>query len=195
MMGPMSEIPAPPTATEAKFFDAAFDVLADEGYGALKVRALCQAMGLTTGAFYHSFASWKDFTDQLVAHWRQERTVRTAELAALQPDHVHRLDDLVEAALGLSHRAEAAIRVWAGVDAEVGAVVARVDRERLEAVSAAFLAVTGDAALSERLAKAAMYLLVGFEQSYLEPDPATLEWALRLIEALVLAPGAASASS
>lgn len=178
----------PQTSTESKFFDAALDLLAEQGYGALKVRPLCHEMGLTTGAFYHSFTSWKVFTDQLLDHWRQERTVRVAELAASQPDDVHRLDDLVVAAMGLSHRAEAAIRVWAGVDADVASVVATVDQERLDAVTAAFLAVTGDADLSARLATAGMYLLVGYEQSYLPGDPATLEWALRLIEVVALAP-------
>ncbi|WP_309647657.1 TetR/AcrR family transcriptional regulator [Nocardioides sp.] len=177
-----------PTSTEGKFYDAALDVLAEDGYGALKVRALCRRMGLTTGVFYHSFSSWKEFTDRLLDFWREDGTLRVARLAASQTDDLHRLDDLVAAAMSLPHRAEAAIRVWGGIDADVGRVVAQVDQERLEAVSAAFLAVTGDPHLSERLAKAGIYLLVGFEQSHLPEDPATLEWALRLIEALALDP-------
>jgi hypothetical protein len=60
-------------------------------------------------------------------------------------------------------------------------------------ISDAFVAVTGDAVMSARLAQTALYLLVGYEQALapVNADPSTLEWAFRLIQILATDPMAA----
>ncbi len=168
------------TATETKssFFDAALEVLSEKGYGGLKQSELCQRLGLTTGAFYHNFDSWRDFTDQLLANWHEERTTQLANLARDEPDPLRRLDVLIGIALNLPHRAEAAIRVWSHIDDRVRQVQAAVDEDRFTVIAEAMSFLIPDEKEAARFAKSGMYLLVGYEQSD-GTDPSGLEWALR----------------
>lgn len=165
------------------YFDAALGILATQGYGGLKQAALCRAMGVTTGAFYHSFSSWKDFTGQFLEYWHVERTTRLVVLAEQRPDPLDRLESLVHAAGTLPHQAESAIRVWSALDPEVAAFQARVDRERFDVIYDAFLELLGDSAEAERYAQAGMYVLIGFEQQRPARDPESLTWCLQLIKA------------
>ncbi|GAA4119414.1 TetR/AcrR family transcriptional regulator [Nocardioides fonticola] len=171
-----------------RFYDAALDLLAEEGYGALKLSRLCERLGLTTGAFYHAFDGWADFTDRLLDFWYQERTADIGARAHAEPDPARRLDLLIESALGLRHRAESAIRIWAGIDPRVRAIQDRADRDRIEVVAEAFVALTGDPDFSLRAARAAFYVLIGYEQVSAEQDVSALQWALRSIRALIDAP-------
>lgn len=149
----MSQPPTRPPATarpgnpelRRPFFEAAADILATRGYGDLKLGAVCAAVGVTTGAFYHSFVGWADFTAQFLEHWRVERTTRLAEQASAQASPAEALRSLVASADILQHRTEAAIRVWAAMDPAVAAVQRQVDEERLAAVRAAMSGLVGEA--------------------------------------------------
>ncbi len=179
-----------PTANDAlqdRYFVAGLQILAEDGYGGLKLAPLCARLGVTTGSFYHSFDSWQDFTTRLVDHWHTERTTRTSELARSEGDVHERIDLLMEAGISLPHSAEAAIRVWAGIDPAVAAVQEDVDQERLAAVTDAFEALIGDPERAAVLARAALYLLIGYEQSTGVHDVATLEWSLEQFRAMALA--------
>lgn len=169
------------TATETKsnFFDAAFEVLSEDGYGGLKQSELCQRLGLTTGAFYHSFESWRDFTDQLLANWHEERTTQLADLARDEPDPIQRLEVLIGIAINLPHGAEAAIRVWSNIDDRVRKVQGSVDEDRFTVIAEAMTFLLSDEKEAATFARTAMYLLVGFEQSEDGSDTSGLEWALR----------------
>ena len=50
------------------YFEAGLEVLADLGYGGLKLAEVCNRLGVTTGSFYHYFAGWPVYTKELVAH-------------------------------------------------------------------------------------------------------------------------------
>jgi AcrR family transcriptional regulator len=139
-------------------------------------------MGVTTGAFYHSFSSWKDFTSQLLEHWHEERTTRLVELAQQLPDPLDQLENLLQATITLPHQAEAAIRVWGAIDPEVGKLQDSVDSERFAVIYQAFMQLVGDPAEAEIYSKAGMFLLVGFEQAESMRDPKSLEWGLRMIK-------------
>lgn len=195
-MGPRkgSPVPVQNDRTKGRFFDAGMDILAENGFGSLKLASLCRRVNVTTGAFYHSFDNWQDFTRQLVEHWHTERTLRTAELARAEVDPEQRVEMLLRVGVSLPHSAEAAIRVWASVDPEVAKVQHDVDRERLAAVTDAFLAMTGDPEESADLARAAFYLLVGFEQSTDDHDTVALERYLRDLQQRALAFAAARTS-
>lgn len=168
--------------TVSRFFVAGMEILAEDGYGGLKLAALCRRVGVTTGSFYHSFDNWQDFTRQLVENWRDERTLRAAELARAEVDPAERVELLLRLGVGLPHSAEAAIRVWAGVDPEVGAVQESVDRERLAAATEAFAELTDDPYEASDLARVAFYVLVGFEQSTGDRDVRALERFLRTLQ-------------
>lgn len=165
------------------YLDAAFALLDEGGYAALKLAPLCARLGVTTGAFYHAFNSWNDFTDQFLEHWREHRTTLLAESARQAPSASAMLEALVGVVLSLPHRAEAAIRVWSSIDAHVASVQAAVDDARLAVAKEAFLQLLCDEAEADRFARLGMMMLIGYEQDAGSTDPAHLEWALRMVQA------------
>ena len=160
-----------------RFFEAGQEILATEGYGTLKLAAVCQSLEVTTGAFYHSFASWSEFTSELLDNWRRERTTLIAELARSADDPVKQLESLLAATLELRHGAEAAIRTWAAVDPEVAKVQQQVDAERYEVVLDAMERLVGKKD-ARRWANWGLNVLVGFEVSTNGQEIADLEWEL-----------------
>ncbi|TRW87771.1 TetR/AcrR family transcriptional regulator [Mycolicibacterium sp. 018/SC-01/001] len=166
------------------FFQAGFDVLAEAGYGGLKLAAVCQRLGVTSGSFYHYFASWSDYTQQLVVDWQDSMTARVEEVGT-DPDPRRRLDRLMKGALALPHGAEAAIRVWGSIDFHVRDAQAAVDRHRFDAVFEAALQVLGNRRQAELFASWSIYLLVGYEQALLPRNPDGLEWLVtQMLESL-----------
>jgi len=172
--------------TISRFFVAGMEILAEDGYGGLKLADLCLRVRVTSGSFYHHFDSWQDFTRQLVENWREERTMRVVELARAEVDPAERVELLLRYGVSLPHSAEAAIRVWSGVDPFVAAVQESVDRERLDVSTQALEALTDDPDVASDLALAAFYLLVGFEQATGDRDARELERFLRMLQDLAL---------
>jgi AcrR family transcriptional regulator len=147
------------------YFRAAFDVLADEGYGGLKLSALCRRLRVTTGSFYHHFAGWPAFVEALMAHWEAEQTDRVVRLSRAAPDSVTRLRTMKElAASTVPHAAEAAIRVWSGGDPRVREVQQRIDELRIAALTEIIGEVVGDAAQARRLAVLGVSTMIGWQQ-------------------------------
>jgi AcrR family transcriptional regulator len=109
-------------AAREAYFETGLEILADLGLGRLKLAEVCGRLGVTTGSFYHYFTNWGAYTSGLIAYWREDRTVRLAEMLRREPDPRRRMRYIIEAALSLPHGAEAAIRAWSSVDADVHAV-------------------------------------------------------------------------
>jgi AcrR family transcriptional regulator len=167
------------------YFEAGLEVLADRGYGGLKLAEVCNRLGVTTGSFYHYFAGWPAFTKDLVAHWLQRQTLQIIEAARAEPDPRRRIDTLIEEGLSLPHGAEAAIRVWSAVDPEVYSIQAAVDQQRFDIMYESAFEITHSKRQAQMFAAWAMYLLVGYEQAVLPRDAAALEWiAGQLTDAL-----------
>ncbi len=131
---------------------------------------------MTTGSFYHYFASWSDYTRQLVAHWQEAMTGEVVEAVRGEPDPRRRIDRLIEAGLRLPHGAEAAIRVWGALDPHVRAVQAAVDRSGSTSCSSPRCRSCENRRQAELFAAWAVYLLVGYEQADLPRNPDGLEW-------------------
>jgi TetR/AcrR family transcriptional repressor of nem operon len=89
----ISDTPAKPSA-RAKLLAAAMDVIRRQGYAATSVDALCDAAGVTKGAFFHHFKSKEDLAVAAADHWSQTTTA----LFAAAPYHAHR--DPLERVLG-----------------------------------------------------------------------------------------------
>jgi AcrR family transcriptional regulator len=173
-------------ASKQDYFDAAFDMLSEQGYGVLKQAPLCRRLGVTTGSFYHYFENWHDFTAQLLEHWRTESTTRLVAAAQQREQAADQLEALVQFALALPHRAEAAIRVWSTVDPEVREVQEAVDVQRTQVVLQAARMALEDEDEALRHAQWGMYLLVGYQHLDSGDNVAPLEWALRrLLRAIV----------
>lgn len=200
--GPMTPPETAPTTTplRARFLDAGMRVLARDGYAGFKQSVLCAETGLTTGAFYHSFRSWKEFEAALIEHWRGEATDRLVAWVDTQPSPQERVDALIEVALSLPHDTEAAIRVWAAGAPQVRAALTEVDAVRTAAVARFIRGIGIDAEHADRLAANSMLLLIGHEAS---GGPLhQLEWSIRhaldtdpqVTAALAALPGAGDAA-
>jgi AcrR family transcriptional regulator len=160
-------------------------VLADLGYGRLKLAEVCDRLGITTGSFYHFFSNWPAYTRELVEHWRKASTTRLVELVRAEPDPRRRLDRIIDIGLNLPHGAEAAIRAWSSADPYVYEVQKDVDRQRHDITRECALEILPDERQAELFADWAVYLLVGYEQSTLPRDKGALEWIVgQLLDAL-----------
>lgn len=72
-----------PSKAKTKLLDAAFKIIREKGYAATSVDELCQAAGVTKGAFFHHFASKDDLAVAAARHWSET----TGALFAAAPYH------------------------------------------------------------------------------------------------------------
>ncbi|MBP2455077.1 TetR/AcrR family transcriptional regulator [Mycolicibacterium lutetiense] len=158
------------------YFETGLDVLSELGYGGLKLAEVCNRLGVTTGSFYHYFPNWAAYTRELIAHWREARTLRVVEAVRADHDPHHRIETLISETLALPHSAEAAIRVWSSLDPDVHRVQAEVDQLRFDILYESALEIIGDEHNARYFAAWGVYLTVGFEQSTLPRDTEALEW-------------------
>ncbi|MEZ5149743.1 TetR/AcrR family transcriptional regulator [Rhodococcus zopfii] len=168
----------PTRGAQLRYLEAGLDVLGSRGHAGLKLATVCEAVGATSGSFYHAFPSWGEYTSELIHYWRETRSGRLIGNAREITDPVERLEFLIDIALNLPHDSEAAIRVWAAHDPDVRAVQVEADEERRQFIADAYFAATGDRELSERHATVAMYMLVGYE-SGTHRSRNDLAWAFR----------------
>ena len=167
------------------YFDVGFEVLSDSGYGGLKLAEVVGRLGVTTGSFYHYFTNWSTYTNELVEHWVQARTVRIVERVRNEPDPRRRIDTLIQEGLALPHGAEAAIRVWSSIDPAVYAQQLAVDQQRFDSLFESAFEVLQHKHQAKVFASWAIYVLVGYEQASLARDPNDLAWiADQLLHAL-----------
>ncbi|MCV7420783.1 TetR/AcrR family transcriptional regulator [Mycobacterium yunnanensis] len=166
------------------YFETGLDVLADVGYGGLKLAEVCNRLGVTTGSFYHYFPSWSAYTRELIAHWLRRR-LDGMTVAHDEPDPRRRIDVIIKHALALPHGAEAAIRVWSSLDPDVLVVQTEVDKRRFDVMYDAAFEILGKTNQAYVFASWSMYLLIGYEQATLPRDTIGLRWAAdQLLDAL-----------
>ncbi|KAF0960277.1 TetR/AcrR family transcriptional regulator [Rhodococcus sp. T7] len=170
---------APTRGAQLRYLEAGLEVLGSKGYAGLKLATVCEAVGATTGSFYHAFPNWAEYTSALIRHWRTEKSDRFIGSAREIADPIERLAFLVEIALRLPHASEAAIRVWAALDPSVQAIQIEADEERRAFIAEAYFEATNDRALAEQYATVAMFLLVGYE-SGTHQSPEALAWAFHV---------------
>jgi AcrR family transcriptional regulator len=167
------------------YFEAGLEVLSEQGYGGLKLAEVCNRLGVTTGSFYHYFASWPVYTRDLVQHWLEARTIQHVEFVRALPDPRERLDSLIQIGLALPHGAEAAIRSWSSADSRVQAVQAEVDQQRFDILYESALEVLQEERPAHLFACWGMYMLIGYEQALLPRDSSAIAWiAEQLLDAL-----------
>lgn len=173
----------PTVATRDSYFETGLEILADLGFGGLKLAEVCSRLGVTTGSFYHYFTSWNAYTRELIAYWKQDRTDRLTEMFRQHSDPRERMQVIIASVLSLPHSAEAAIRAWSSVDPEVHAVQVEVDRQRFRVCYDYALEIVNDERQAEAFADWSVYLLVGYEQATLQRNPRIYEWVTsQLIE-------------
>lgn len=166
-----------------EYYEAGLDVLADLGYGGFKLAEICKRLGVTTGSFYHRFASWPAYTHEVAQYWVDNHTTRVSESLRAEPDPHIRIDRLTKLTRTSSYRTEAAIRTWSAVDPEVHALLTAVDQERFDVIFEAAFEILHDVRQAQLFASWATYLRIGYQQALIPYDPEARNWALdRILE-------------
>lgn len=158
------------------FFETGLEILADLGFGGLKLAEVCRRQGVTTGSFYHYFAGWSAYTADLIAYWRQDRTVRLIEVLRTEMNPRRRIEAIIAVALALPHNAEAAIRAWSSVDPDVNRVQTEVDQQRFDILYDSAIEIVKDERQAQTYAAWAVFVFVGYEQSTLPRENRMFEW-------------------
>ena len=132
------------------------------GVETVRVEPLAKHMGVTKGSFYWHFKNRDDFLAAILQEWVDCQTNRIIEkVEALGGDARAKLLYLFELAVEDDGGIENGIRAWATSDSKVMAVLAQVDRRRLDYTKDLFLEV--GFAPFEAMVRARMvyYALVG----------------------------------
>ena len=75
--------PAPAPDARVRLLDSALRVIREKGYSATRVDDICEAAGVTKGAFFHHFESKEALAVAAAKHWGE----RTGALFATAPYH------------------------------------------------------------------------------------------------------------
>lgn len=169
------------TVNRQDYFQGALDLLAKDGFGALRLTTLCRSVGMTTGSFYNWFRDWNDFVEQFLEYWEKELTERLVAEAEHNPDPLARLDQLRELARTVPHEAEVALRVWSNAEPRAARVVSEVDRMRRKIIFDTVHCLISDSDLAGRLAVLGHSIVVGQQHV----DATTMDWSLGQFVSLV----------
>ena len=156
-------------AARETYLETGMEILADLGFGGLKLAEVCRRVGVTTGSFYHYFDNWSAYTNELIRYWAGATRERVQVLRT-EPDPRKRIDATIEVGLALPHAADAAIRAWSSMDPQVREAQTEIDRLRFEVVRDAAQEILGDERQAQLFASGAVYMLVGYEQCTLPAD-------------------------
>ena len=146
--------------------------LATDGASALKVGAMATAMGVSRGSFYWHFTDFADFRGQLLQCWRDRTVDQVIRDFDRDPDAPDRFRRLIQRAFFGKRGLDRAIRIWAGQEPEVAAMVAAVDARRVGYM-------------------ADLLVAAGVEPTEAQPRAAFLYWAY-LGQAIVMDPASAT---
>jgi TetR/AcrR family transcriptional repressor of nem operon len=88
-----------PEETRKKIIESAIALILQQGFSATGVEQICQAAGVTKGAFFHHFASKEEAGQAALAAWAAHGSALYAaaknEPARHPLDHLHRLFDIM----------------------------------------------------------------------------------------------------
>lgn len=144
------------------YFQAAFEILAEQGADGITVTNLCDRLDVTKGSFYYHFYGVADFVDAFADYW--ETSVAT--LLAVHggdPDPLRRMSGVITALANLSHEAEAALRAWGHSNPTIGRVQARMDRTLEQLVTDTVSAFIDDSDVIALVAHQAVGLVIGLQ--------------------------------
>lgn len=121
-----------PTLTASDWAEAALQLIAEAGLGALTVSGLASRLGVTKGSFYWHFKGRDELLSAALARWEQRATTETMKGLDAIPDHRRRLELMLDAAAQPPRaRSLYAALAEAGEDPVVRQVLNRVAAARI----------------------------------------------------------------
>jgi len=135
------------------------------GIGAVKLQALTEKLGLTSGSFYHHFDGMPAYLDELATYYGSEQPRTNLEaLASLPPrDRLRRLGEISVA--GRMPSVDAAMRDWATSNERAAAAVRELDDILLRFIADAFAELGYD----QRQARARAILMLSTGTARITP--------------------------
>jgi len=107
------------------YFNAAFRILATDGFSNLTAEALCAELDVTRGSFYHHFSGMPEFVEALMQAWEQTVAEILAGWVAMDP--IEAVGNVVTVLARWPFQAEAALRAWGWSNPGVAETVRRWD--------------------------------------------------------------------
>jgi AcrR family transcriptional regulator len=122
-----------PTLTASDWTEAALQLIAEKGLGALTVSALCERLDVTKGSFYWHFAGRAELLAATLSRWEERTTSEAIRALDAVADYRRRLELILEAAFQPPRaRSLYAALAEATDDPIVGAALNRVATARIE---------------------------------------------------------------
>jgi AcrR family transcriptional regulator len=153
-------------ASKRDWLDHGFEILTEEGAQALTIERLSSRLGVTKGSFYHHFAGMSGYQEALLERFRQDHTghhIAAAEAVPGPPPAT--FDRLLASVMAGRHRGlETAIRSWAQRDPQVAAMLAEVDRTRVEYLESVYRRTGRSPAEARHLSQLLYVIVIGAGQ-------------------------------
>lgn len=135
-----------PQLDRSTWIQAAFDTLADEGVGGIRVEILARRLHVTKGSFYWHFKDRQDLLNAVLQVWKEGRLrdieKQSTAVTGKELEQIHHVIDVYSAVRnrkGIS--IELAVRDWARHDPAVSVAVEEVDSYRLECTRKLFVSL------------------------------------------------------
>jgi len=161
-----------PRLKRQDWIDAAIEMLAEEGIGAVSVDRLAAKLDITRGSFYHHFDDRADLLTAVLDYWAQHWTYEVRDqIASLGLDASNTLLALMR--IIRNNRAadyDAPIRAWALHDPLAHAVVERVDEARLSVIWSLFDALGFEGLDAENRARLFLYYEMAAPAMFVGPS-------------------------
>ena len=152
--------------TRQDWVTAARQVLIDKGVFGLKLRALSESLGATTGAFYWQYRNLEELFEDIRKDWAERNTAPfTRAIAAAGPSGMHQYIAYVRTLViggEFNPRYDNAIRDWAHSDKRTADVLREIEIFRINQLREVFVAMgfEGHAALIR--ARVTYFLQAGY---------------------------------
>ncbi len=144
--------------------EAALELLANEGVGAVKIDRLCVQLGVTKGSFYWHFEDLASFLTAVANRWGETRDSLRTEFEGLRDveprERISRMLQLLVSPDGFA--LERAVRDWARTDESVRERVEQSDRWLFLEMQRALTEIGFDKPNAETRAMGLFYAGVGF---------------------------------
>ena len=137
------------------------ELLSKHGIEKLTIDALCTALSVTKGSFYHHFSGLKGFRTELLEFWMEENTKRFTALADLKGTPVEQYSTILEYAANLPHQQEKAIRAWGMSDTQVAEYLERVDNYRITYLAGLLEKLLAEPKQADMFARVVLSTMVG----------------------------------